>query len=141
MRTGLAAAILPALAAGHAAAQQVAAAPAFRLELNTFQQVDTTCRMIFLTENRLGAAVEDLAVEVVLFDTELRVSNIVVLTTGRLAADKRRVRAFDLPDSTCTDVSSVLVNDVTTCDGPGLSPAMCLDAIAPSSRAGVPLEF
>ncbi len=141
MFRAVSASVLGAMLTAVPAAAQEIAPPQISLELNALQQVSANCRMTFLTVNRLGVPIEELSVEVVLFDRDMRVSNFLVLNTGHLAVDKRRVRQFDLPDLTCAEVSSVLVNDVVGCDGVDLTPAVCLDALKPTSRAPIPLEF
>lgn len=109
------------------------------LELNNLAQADTACRVTFLARNSMGVEIGELAVEIVLFDKNGQVSNILTLQTGRLTDGKSRVKPFLLRDIACDGVSQILVNDVSECSGEGLTPQACLDAITVSSKASIPL--
>ena len=111
--------------------------PRIGIELNSATPVENACRLSFLVENGLDVAIDDLALELVLFDKDGRVDRFVVVRTGRLPLEKRRVRQFDVPQVKCDAIGSVLVNDVAECAGQGLDPAVCLDRLAISSRAQI----
>ena len=64
------------------------------------------------------------------------------LDVGALPVGKTRVLRFDLGAKiACSDVSRVVLDEVTSCSGSGLAPADCLAAVALSSRAGVKFDF
>jgi hypothetical protein len=44
---------------------------------------------------------------------------------------------FDLKDIACDGVSRILINDITACDGAGLTPATCLAQLQPGTRTGI----
>jgi hypothetical protein len=59
-----------------------------------------------------------------------------------LPANKTRVLRFDLGKSVaCTDVSRLVLDDVTACAGGDMNPTKCLASINLTTRAGVPLDF
>ncbi len=109
------------------------------LELNRLEAVGEGCRLSFIFRNGLQGTIEAMALELVLFDSQDRVAGLVAIAAGRLPAGKMRVRQFDIASAACSGIQRVLVNDVTACEGGGLVPGKCLDAIAVSSRAGVAL--
>lgn len=113
-------------------------APRLALALNT---VDTTeagdCRLTFVIRNALGADIEALVAEAVLFDDEGRVANLTLFDFGTLPAGRPRVRQFDMAGLACDELSEVLVNGIGTCEGEGLSPAACLEALRLSSDTDV----
>jgi hypothetical protein len=109
------------------------------LELNRLEKVGDGCRLSFIFRNGLSGTVEAMALELVLFDGEDRVAGLIAIDAGRLPAGKTRVRQFDFPATPCGGIARVLVNDVTACQGGGLAPGRCLEAIEVSSRAGIEL--
>ena len=133
------AALVGAALAGFGAAPAMAedAPKRIGVELNAVAATDKACRLSFLVENDLGVAIDDLALELVLFDKDGRVDRFVVVRTGRLPLAKRRVKQFDVPEVKCDSIGSVLVNDVSECTGAGLDATVCLDRLAISSRAAI----
>ena len=109
------------------------------IELNRLEAAGEGCRLSFIFRNGLAGTIEAMALELVLFDEQDRVAGLVAINAGRLPAGKMRVRQFDIAATPCSGIKRVLVNDVTACDGGGLEPGTCLDAVAVRSRAGVEL--
>lgn len=107
------------------------------LELNRLQQRDTACRISFLINNRLGKAIDELVFEIVLFGQDGKIVRLVAIRPGRLPVEKQRLKQFDLGGTKCADISRVLLNDVATCKGDGLTSELCLDRAKPSSRSSV----
>jgi hypothetical protein len=112
------------------------------LEFNDLQQADSGCRAVFVLQNGLGKPLDQLTLRVVAFDTDNHVSLVLSLDVGAMPANKTRVLRFDLGEGVkCTDVSRLLLDDVTACKGAELDPAKCLAAVSLSSRAAVPFDF
>lgn len=121
-------------------------APAFAagtigIELNTLTQAETACRLTFVAQNTLTVDINELALEVALFDKESVFDRSIVLKTGSLPVGKSRVRQFDLPALNCKAIGRILVNDVTECSGTGLNASSCLRTLTVTTRAGIPLEL
>jgi hypothetical protein len=130
---------LPALLCGLAATAAVsAAAPPssgkLRLELNALQPVAAACRVTFLATNDLGASLSKTTFELAIFGKDGSISRIVSADFDGLTAGKTKVLQFDLKDVACTDISRVLVNDVTACTGEGVAPTACLAGLQTSDR-------
>jgi hypothetical protein len=104
------------------------------VELNSLQQSESACRLALVFTNRLPVTIDALELEAVLFDHEGRAGQFLILKSRPLIPGKIRVHQYDLDDTSCDDIGSMLVNDVTTCDGEGLDPATCLSKLRPSSR-------
>lgn len=130
-------ALLPVLAmvVVPAAAQQ---APSLALELNALQPSDSGCRVSFLASNGLGADLGKAVFEVALFGAGGAIDRLVSLDFKAMPAGKTRVMQFDIPGLDCGAVTRALVNDVTQCEGDGLDPAACLEALVVTSPSGVP---
>lgn len=134
--TGLGAVLFFALAlAGWLSTQAAEKNAALVLELNRLEPAERGCRATFIIVNRLGARVDALAFELALFDADGAVSGLITLDAGSLPKEKTRVKRFALPGVACERVGRVLLNDISQCDGEGLTPALCLDRMAVSSKA------
>jgi hypothetical protein len=136
--------LLLAAAAAVLAASPVAAAESGKItvELNDLQAAESGCRAVFVLKNDLGKALDKVTFRVVSFDGKGHASLFLSLDVGPLPVGKTRVMRFDLGDKVaCSDVSRVVLDDVTACAGAGVAPGECLSAVALSSRASVPFEF
>jgi len=134
--------VLPVLlAASNAWAGESAGKPGLSVELNSLDTVENGCRLTFVMRNRLAQPIKALGLELALFDADGAVSGIVALDAGALPAGKTRVKRFVAPEVACPAVARVLLNDVTRCEGDGLSPAACTQLIGVSSRVAQEFMF
>ncbi|RYH04472.1 hypothetical protein EU805_03665 [Salipiger sp. IMCC34102] len=106
-----------AIAGSPLAAQEAAPEAPLSVALDAADQVETACRLTFVARNEAEAGVEALVIETVAFDLDGGVSRIALFDFGALPAGLPRVRQFDLPDTDCAALSSLLVNGVQTCEG------------------------
>lgn len=109
------------------------------VELNNAQQEDSVCRLSFMIRNALPQTVGELSMEIVLLDTQGLARTFMILRSGQLTAGKRRIHQFDLPDTSCSELGEILINDVADCQGDSLSPASCLKMLSASSRTQIKL--
>ena len=87
-------------------------APALSLTLNSTRTNEAGgCRLTFVLQNDLGAALEQLVAEA--------------------------VRQFDLAGQGCDRIGAVLINGIGTCDGAGITPGACLAALRLSSETRI----
>ena len=142
----LACAALLATGASAAGAQDAAKAPtgpgagAIAIELNGAEANGPACRLSFVVANGLAQSIDDMALELVLFDGDGRVDRFVVVRPAKVPAGKSRVRQFDIPDTPCPSIARILVNDVKECAGAGLDPSGCADSISVATRADIKFE-
>jgi hypothetical protein len=116
--------VLPALAI--AAEQQP-----ISVELNNAETVDNRCRLTFVAENKDEGVVETLRLDMFVFNRENRVSRRIVADMAPLRGPKTVVK-FAAVEGACSEIRSVLVNDVSAC-APA-KPEACLDSLTLSSR-------
>jgi hypothetical protein len=95
------------------------------------------CRLSFVIRNDLGADIESLVAEAVLFDGAGRVASMTLFDFGTLPEGRPRVRQFDLAGRGCDGIGGVLVNGIGTCEGDGLTPAACLTGLRLSSETAI----
>lgn len=109
----------------------------FLLELNAMQQAEKSCRITFLAANELGGALERAGFEIALFDRQGGIDQLVTLDFNTLGSGKTKVLQFELPDVDCASVGRVLINDVTACEGEGITPNACLDHLETRQKIDV----
>ncbi len=124
------------------------AAPPIPLELNKLEPVTQGgpgCRVYFVTSNPDSRPIDQLRLDLILFGSDGVIARRIAFDLAPLPARKTAVRLFDLAGLPCDDIARVLVNDVLACKS-GDEPAAadqdhqaCLDRLAVSSRAKVPL--
>lgn len=112
------------------------------VEFNALQPAEAGCRAVFVLYNGLDHALDDLGLRIVSFDGTGHAQLFLSLDVGALPVGKTRILRFDLgADVACQDISRVVLDDVTACEGGGADPAACLAALSLSSRAGVPFDL
>jgi hypothetical protein len=123
------AALLSTALASGAAAQDAAAS--LQVELNRALPVEGACRLTFVATNGLGADLDQVVFETVLFTRDGAVERLTLLDLGALPAGRPRVREFDMTGLDCDALGRVLFNGVGTCTG---------DVEAGACAAGLTLE-
>jgi hypothetical protein len=102
-----------------------------RVELNTMESVQSSCRLSFVIENKGESPIETLKLDLAVFGREGAIQRRLIVELGPVRGSKTVVRAFDV-EGDCAQIGSVLVNDVSAC-APG-DPGTCLDRLTLSSR-------
>jgi hypothetical protein len=108
------------------------------IELNRMQPSQDGCRLSFMAVNRLGANLDRTALEIVIFDADSIVSQMLLLDFGQLPNQKTKVVEFDL-SLQCEEISRVLVNDVAECAAAEEQNMVeqCFNALRTSNRAEI----
>ena len=109
----------------------------FVLELNNASDVEDSCRLTYVATNNTGIGLTKTSYEVAIFDSEGRVSNLLVLEFGQLPIAKTKVVQFDLKGSACGNISRIVVNNLAECDSADGSHDFCLSALITSSRTQI----
>ena len=114
---------------------------AISFELNNARQTGKGCRLSFVVQNGMPAAIEALALEIVLFNKEGLVDQFLKLKAGALPMGKTRVKQFVLKGKDCGGLSKILINEIAECKGEKLSPTACMSALSISSRTPIKLKL
>lgn len=107
--------------------------PGLSIELSTAEEAPDACRLSFVVSNTLGTSIEQAVFETVLFDAKGQVSQLTLLDFQDLPAGRLRVRQFQFPQL-CSDISRVLINGASTCQGEGIAQGACSDNLRLLSR-------
>ncbi len=109
----------------------------FTLELNSAKDNESGCRLTYVAINKTGLVLDKTAYEVVVFDKGGSVSKFLILEFGKLPVGKTKVVQFDLKENRCTDISRLLINEVSECEAGGATVPVCMDALVPKSRTNI----
>lgn len=113
------------------------ASPALSLEFNAAQPTEKGCRLVFVVKNGLGKPLARTGLELALFNAKGEVDRLTVLEFKDLPSDKTKVSRFELSGVQCPDLSRLLVNSVTACEGEGIDANACKGALQLSNKTGV----
>jgi len=108
------------------------------IELNALKSAASDCQMALLFTNGLAIDIDALALELVVFDGDGVMDRVLRVKSSDLPAGRKRLKLFKLEGLDCAAVGSILVNDVTDCDGAGLDRKTCADAVQASHKTTVP---
>lgn len=122
-------AILLGLIGGSASAQEI------KLELNKLEPQPNACRAYLVFDNSAGPAVEDLQLDLILFDREGVIARRLAVDTAPLRAAKTTVKLFDIPELSCDDIRRVLINEVLSCRDATGTHTDCIERLTLSTRA------
>lgn len=126
-------AVLLLAALGAASAQQ----GSFSLELNDAQDLNGSCRLIYVALNSTGKRVEKASYDVFTFDETGKVAQSLVFQFGAFPADKTKVVQFDLAGRECAKISRLLINDATECSVDGQASSLCIEALKTTTRTSI----
>lgn len=107
------------------------------LELNSLDAADGGCRITFLATNSMGTEISRAGFEVALFGADGGIDRLVALDFKALTPGKTKVLQFRLADLDCAEVSRVLINDMSACEGEETTPAACLGALTTSNLTDI----
>lgn len=110
------------------------------IELNATSTVGDACLLSFVLENTLQNNIEALVAETVLFSTDGQVKLLTLFDLGALPKSRKRVRQFQIPNTTCDAIGLLLINGFESCQIAGEQSKDCANGLRLSSRLPIPLE-
>lgn len=108
------------------------------VELNALKPTETACQMALLFTNGLTIDVDALALDLVVFNGNGVMDRIIRVKSSDVPAGRKRLKLFNLEGLDCAAIGSILVNDVTGCEGAGIDTKTCADAVQASYKTTVP---
>jgi hypothetical protein len=118
-----------------AAAAQVQAPVALRIELNRLEPREGGACRVWLVLNNGGAEpLDPLRLDLVLFGRDGVVARRVAVDVGPLPAGRTGARIFDLAGQGCDTIGSLLMNDVLACGADPAARSPCAERATLASR-------
>jgi len=109
------------------------------IELNKVESQDEACRAYFVIDNKNSTAYEALKLDLVVFRLDGIISQRFAVDLAPLEANKRIVKLFDIPQTPCSQIGSILINGVMECKADSGEDSKCLQEISVSSRTDIQL--
>lgn len=122
-----------------APAMTLAAHQPLSVELNRLDEEGQSCRASFVITNPGPETFTGYKLDLVVFDKGGTITKRLAADVAPLRADKETVKMFDIPDTPCSGIGSILINDVLDCRVGDKPAADCAGAIAASSKLPVKL--
>lgn len=137
---GASLAIAAALFCTAAQAQDTTPPAGVALELNAADLVGEACRITFVATNTSAAPIDRAVYETVLFGADGGVMMLTLFDFGALPVGVPRVRQFQIADTACGRIGSLLVNGAGTCTVEDAASDVCTTGLAASSRLDIGLQ-
>ena len=116
-------------------APALAAAGGPSIELNRLEPREDGCRVHLVLANDGPEVYSAYRLDLVIFGADGVIARRLALDTAPLRAHKTSVKAFDLRNLACANVSRILLNDVSDCATDEHVLSDCVSAASLSSRA------
>jgi hypothetical protein len=110
------------------------------LELNKLEQQGSNCRAYLVINNPGTDAFSGFTLDLVVFDRTGTISRRLAVELAPLRPAKTTVKVFDIVQTPCSGIGSVLVNDVIRCRDAKGDVANCIDRVRTSSKLAVKLS-
>lgn len=110
------------------------------LELNAADLVGEACRITFVATNTGTAPIDRAVYETVLFGADGAVMMLTLFDFGALPVGVPRVRQFQIADTACGRIGSLLINGAGTCTVNDAASDACTKGLATSSRLNIALQ-
>ena len=109
------------------------------VELNRLEDQGGNCRAYLVITNPGPAEFSGFALDLVVFDRGGTIMRRLAVDLAPLRAAKTTVKVFDISETACGTIGSILVNDVIHCRDASGDIAGCVDRLSTSSKLAVSL--
>ena len=109
------------------------------VELNRLEDQGGNCRAYLVITNPGSAEFSGFALDLVVFDRGGTIVRRLAVDVSPLRPAKTNVKVFDIAETACSSIGSILVNDVIHCRDQTGDVAGCVDRLTTSSKLAVSL--
>ena len=109
------------------------------VELNKLEQEGGSCRAYLVITNPGSDEFSGFALDLVVFDRGGTIMRRLAVDVAPLRPAKTNVKVFDISETACAAIGSILVNDVIHCRDKSGDVAGCVDRLSTSSKLAVSL--
>jgi hypothetical protein len=109
------------------------------VELNRLEDQSGSCRAYLVISNPGSAEYSGFVLDLVVFDRGGTITRRLAVDVAPVRPAKTTVKVFDIPETTCGAIGSILVNDVIHCRDASGDVAECIDRLSTSSKLQVSL--
>ena len=109
------------------------------VELNRLEDQGGNCRAYLVITNPGSGEFSGFTLDLVVFDRGGTIMRRLAVEAAPLRPAKTTVKVFDIAETTCGAIGSILVNDIIHCRNPSGDVAGCIDRLSTSSKLAVSL--
>jgi hypothetical protein len=113
--------------------------PTIGVELNRLEDQGGNCRAYLVVTNPGSAEFSSFSLDLILFDHGGTIMRRLAVDLAPVRAAKTTVKIFDISETACGAIGSILGNDVIHCRDASGDVAGCIDRVATSSKLAVSL--
>jgi hypothetical protein len=113
--------------------------PTIGVELNRLEDQGGNCRAYLVINNSGSAEFSGFALDLVVFDRGGTIMRRLAVDVAPLRPAKTSVKVFDISETACGAIGSILVNDVIHCRDKSGDLAGCVERLSTSSKLAVSL--
>lgn len=108
-----------------------------KIELNKLEQTDKGCRFFWLVNNQSSLDLKDLDVSFYWFQSDGVIGGDLRFAFAPAGSKSLKVKKYMLPNQTCSDFSSLLVNEINQCSAATGPVSECAKHLTYASRTKV----
>lgn len=110
------------------------------VELNKLEDSEgNNCRAYFLFRNQTDDTYEGFELSLAVLDSGGVIDRLLTIDAAPVPAQRTTLKLFEIPESACTDISEVLLHEMTSCRPQNGEETDCFDLLELSSRASARL--
>lgn len=111
-----------------------------RVELNKFEEIDGGgCRAFFLFRNDTGKSFEGFEMSLAILDSNSVIDRLLSIDAAPLPVARTTLKLFEIPEIACSNISEILLHDMTSCKPQNEDEADCFAFVELGSRTSAPL--
>ena len=119
---------------------QTAPTGTLTVELNKFEDIDGGgCRAFFLFRNQTGKTFEGFEMSLAILDGSGVIDRLLAIDAAPLPVARTTLKLFEIPDLSCSDISEVLLHEVTSCQPQNEEETDCFPFLELDSKTPAPL--
>ncbi|MEX0284441.1 MAG: hypothetical protein AB3N23_07495 [Paracoccaceae bacterium] len=110
------------------------------VELNKFEDIEGGgCRSFFLFRNETGTSFEGFEMSLAILDGQGVIDRLLSIDAAPLPVARTTLKLFEIPDIACSNISEILLHDMTSCKPQNADEADCFSIVALGSKTSAPL--
>ena len=110
------------------------------VELNKTEEIEGGgCRAFFLFRNQTGKSFAGFEMSLAILDAGGVIDRLLSVDAAPLPVQRTTLKLFEIPDIACSNISEILLHDITSCQPQNEEQMDCFPILNPESRAAAQL--
>lgn len=106
------------------------------VELNKMEEIDGGgCRAFFLFRNQTGKSFAGFEMSLAILDGDGIIDRLLSVDASPLPVQRTTLKLFEIPEISCSNISEILLHDVTSCQPQNEAQMDCFPILTLDSRA------